>query len=359
MGAKCTCVSEISRDENSLKLDVSKINDVEKSIEIEEKPVDSEDLVRLQGVIRGFMDRKKTKAIYNSSRNTKSRFSKKSPNPELGLVESVKTLEKIPDYSSLIVKKMQKKLGNYEFSSFDDKVKRISRGPVMLSNQAVYIGEWNLTEQRDGFGMQIWLDSTVYEGTWKNDMPYKGRFIFGHGEVYDGEYLDNQACGKGSFYSINDSIYSGQWLRDKRHGLGHESLSDGVIYKGEFYEDRKNGKGQMVFMDTSEYDGDFFDDHIHGIGKFIWADGREYLGEFNYGKMHGKGIFIWPDGRKYEGEYLNDQKHGYGRFVTSANSMYEGDWRFGKKHGIGVQLSDNGISRKGEWEEGKRLRWID
>lgn len=359
MGVRCTCISEISKEEGSVKLDLSNRQALNESLEIEEKTVDVRDLIRLQGVIRGFMDRKKTKTIYNSNRNTRIRMSKKPPNPLLGSVTSMQTIAKVPDYSSLIVKKMQRKLGNYEFCSVNDGCSRVSRGPVLLSNQAVYIGEWNSNEQRDGFGMQIWPDSTVYEGTWKNDMPLKGRLIYEHGDVYDGEYLDNQACGKGTFYSVNDSIYSGQWLRDRRHGLGHESSSDGVIYKGEFYEDLKNGRGQIAFSDTSEYEGDFFDDHIHGIGKFIWADGREYLGEFNYGKMHGKGTFMWPDGRKYEGEYLNDQKHGYGRFITSTNNLYEGNWKFGKKHGEGIQISDNGISKKGEWVEGKRIRWIE
>lgn len=359
MGAKCSCINEQCRDDHSIRFEQSKIVIEEEPLDLEEQEIDVNELIKLQGVIRGFLDRKRSKVVYGSNRNTRSKSGRKPQNPEPGDVVSLCLVDKVPDYSSSVVKKIQKRLGVYQFSKVNDGVCRVSRGPVMMSNKAVYIGEWNQSDQRDGFGMQIWPNSTMYEGIWKGNNLAKGRLIFDHGEAYDGEFQDNQANGNGTFYSIFDSIYSGQWLRDMRHGMGHESNANGEIYKGEFYEDKKSGKGLIVFSDTSEYDGDFLDDHIHGIGKFSWADGREYLGEFAYGKMEGKGSFVWPDGRRYEGEYSNDQKHGFGRFVTSGKSMYEGYWKHGKKHGTGLQVSDNGISRKGEWEDGKRIRWVD
>jgi hypothetical protein len=352
-------MNEQSKDEHSAIFLPEKIIIQEELVEASPESIDLRDLVKLQGVIRGYLGRKRAKVLISSNRNTRVKQSKKPANPEVGTVESLYLLEKIPDYSSPVVTKLQKKLGIYLFDKRNDGNTRISRGPILMSNKAVYIGEWNQSDQRDGFGMQIWNNGSLFEGLWKSNAMVKGRLIFDHGEVYEGEFFENQACGNGTFYSLSESIYSGQWLRDLRHGLGHESSVNGDIYKGEFYEDKKNGKGLIVFNDTSEYDGDFSDDHIHGFGKFSWADGREYLGEFAFGKMEGKGTFVWPDGRRYEGEYLNDQKHGFGRFFTSEKNMYEGFWKHGKKHGTGIQTSENGLTRKGQWLEGKRIKWVD
>lgn len=354
MGIKCTCLKEISIDETSLRFDFSKSISISESSEV----FSLNDIILLQGVLRGFIDRHKSKALSNNYRNSRSKTFKKQPNPDLGKVLSTDVCTKAIDYKSRVVQNTQKKLGPFLSQKLIINALRKSRGPVLLSNNAIYIGEWNDSDHRDGYGMQIWPECSIYEGTWKDDSLLKGRLIFENGDAYEGEFLNNKALGKGILYHNEGGVYNGEWVGDKKHGLGQEVSSNGLKYSGEFYDDKKHGKGLMVFEDSSEYDGEFFEDLIQGFGKFVWIDGREYLGEWVNGKMQGKGIFTWKDGRKYEGEYFQDQKHGFGKFVDESGGIYEGYWVKGKKHGFGMQSLKYGLQRKGEWEDGRRIRWV-
>jgi len=45
-----------------------------------------------------------------------------------------------------------------------------------------------------GKGKLSWVDGSLYEGEWKNDMSNgKGRLIHSDGDVYEGEWVDNKA----------------------------------------------------------------------------------------------------------------------------------------------------------------------
>lgn len=354
MGVKCSCMHEMSRDEGSLRFEGHK-----DLLEPHLATVDIGDLIRLQGVFRGYIDRRRTKSLYNNNKNSKSKALRKSENPDLGHITNLEPADKVPDYSSKEVQNTTRKLGNLKYQLPKDNIKRSSHGPILLSNRAVYIGEWNDSNQRDGFGMQIWPDSSIYEGYWKADFPIKGRLIFSDGDAYDGDFVNNKALGQGTFYSKEGTIYTGEWHNDKRQGQGNETTAEGSVYTGEYHQDKKHGNGIMTFIDKSQYNGEFWEDQIHGKGEYRWNDGREYVGDWVRGKMHGQGIFIWQDGRRYDGEYHNDQKHGFGKFISTNGASYEGYWLHGKKHGLGVQYFDNGIARKGEWEDGKRIRWVD
>lgn len=353
MGVRCSCLNELSIEESSLRFENSKENSKK------EFDLDLGEVITLQGVLRGYMDRKKAKVIYSNYRNVKSKIYKKIQNPDLGKVGDLNAQDEVPNYTSPIVQGTVRRLGPYRYHMEGDGIERHSKGPILLSNQAVYVGEWNCLDQRDGYGMQIWPDFTMYEGYWKFDNMLKGRIIYENGDAFDGEFFENKACGKGTYYYNDGTIYTGDWLSDKKHGVGTETTLEGIVYKGEFYQDKKHGKGLMSFNDSSEYHGEFFEDLMQGFGKYSWNDGREYEGEWVNGKMQGKGVFTWNDGRKYIGEYLNDQKHGFGKFVSSNSNVYEGYWVHGKKHGLGVEIFSNGISKKGEWEDGKKLRWVE
>lgn len=37
---------------------------------------------------------------------------------------------------------------------------------------------------------------------------------------YEGEWVDNKACGKGKFTHTNLDTYDGEWKDNKAHGIG-------------------------------------------------------------------------------------------------------------------------------------------
>lgn len=58
----------------------------------------------------------------------------------------------------------------------------------VMDNMARYTGEWHKTKNvRQGRGVQIWPDGSMYEGYWKDNKAHgRGRLIHSDGDVYDG-----------------------------------------------------------------------------------------------------------------------------------------------------------------------------
>eukprot|EP00347_Sterkiella_histriomuscorum_P008950 403343115 len=181
---------------------------------------------------------------------------------------------------------------------------------LRLVNNTVYSGQLDIkTQQKEGFGIQIWPDGSKYVGQWlRSKANAYGRFILADGDVYEGE-----------------------WKDDKAHGYGIYHYADGAKYEGEWRDDKQEGPGREEWPDQSSFQGMYRDGKKHGFGKFIWADGACYEGDWQLNKMHGRGVFTWTDGRRYEGEYENDKKHGYGIFTWPDGRRYEGMWKNGKQ----------------------------
>lgn len=71
------------------------------------------------------------------------------------------------------------------------------RAMTYMENGARYIGQWIVgTKTRQGRGVQIWSDGTIYMGYWKdNKACFKGRLIHADCDVYEGDWVDDKAHG--------------------------------------------------------------------------------------------------------------------------------------------------------------------
>lgn len=361
MGSNCSCfyganIDEKQFSELSLESKEIKINSFhpkQEAININaDLIIDINQLIKFQSYLRGYIDRYQVKNINIIS---------KPSNP---FRKSVHELPEnlVPDYSNAASLKIISNLGPLirECGNNQDLV---SKGPVLMENKAIYIGQWNLNHMREGIGTQYWNDGTVYEGFWANDKANgKGRMVHANGDVYEGNWENDRACGRGVFihsYGSTDVYagvkYEGMWKNDKQQGEGKEIWPNGDWYQGMYENGAKHGNGKFQWADGNFYEGEFFKNFIHGFGTYKWSDGRTYTGTWKGNKMHGSGIFTWPDGRKYEGSYLNDKKHGYGVFIWQDHRKYEGNWKLGKQHGEGTYTSSNGISKSGTWHKGTKV----
>ena len=60
---------------------------------------------------------------------------------------------------------------------------------VKLESGAHYEGEWDEQGRKDGRGIQVHADGSIYEGYWKEDFAHgRGRLIHTDGDVYNGEW---------------------------------------------------------------------------------------------------------------------------------------------------------------------------
>ena len=129
----------------------------------------------------------------------------------------------------------------------------------------------------------------------------------------------------------------------------------GNIYKGEYENNQKNGKGTMIYPDGRKYIGEYKNDKRHGQGIFTFRNGSYYDGQWDCGKNHGKGIFKWRSGKTYIGDFENTRINGKGIMKYPDGSIYEGDFKNEDRHGNGLIISKyDGYSYEGEWTNDRK-----
>ena len=104
----------------------------------------------------------------------------------------------------------------YDPSREDEDRQRETKKMIQLENGAEYEGQWDKQGRKDGRGVQVWVDGSLYEGYWKNDKANgRGRLIHADGDVYNGEWKDDKAHGYGVYNHTDGARYEGQWFEDK------------------------------------------------------------------------------------------------------------------------------------------------
>lgn len=106
---------------------------------------------------------------------------------------------KIRENLRATVKEVYEKIGqfNYRRAELDScgfENSNLEVQPVtQCENGMYYIGQWNKTNNtREGRGIAIYADGSIYEGFWKHDSRNgAGRMIYSNGDVYQGEWTED------------------------------------------------------------------------------------------------------------------------------------------------------------------------
>jgi hypothetical protein len=247
MGKNCSCLRGNLAEDHQLQLDNPfPITEDQSPTKRPTGIIDLSSLILLQSTLRGYLDRKKCKAVHLADASKQLIFDAS------GLAESSQVRELIrselkeipehlvPDYSTSATIAAISRLGRFVLPEvMHDNSVRLRRGPVEMENGAIYTGEWNNDNQRHGVGVQVWNDGSRYEGIWKHDKACgRGRLIHADGDVYEGEWKEDKASGVGIYLHTDGARYEGMWENDKQHGEGVETWPDGARYEGSY----RNGK---------------------------------------------------------------------------------------------------------------------
>lgn len=176
--------------------------------------------------------------------------------------------------------------------------------------------------------------------------------------VYQG-YRDEQGtkCGLGQTLFPDGDMYTGEYHDNQRHGVGtYYWTHHGMIYCGQWISNRRSGIGRMIFADGSRYYGAWSDDKIHGVGRYTYPDGSSYNGTWVNGVKHGDGTYTFPDGSKYTGSFV-DGDFVSGEWILGASgTRFIGRFKNGAPSGKGVfvfKSRDGGSFRQeGEYVNG-------
>ncbi|KAM3130628.1 hypothetical protein pb186bvf_017325, partial [Paramecium bursaria] len=129
-------------------------------------------------------------------------------------------------------------------------------------------------EEEDGyhFGVYELNDGTLYQGTWKDKERF-GTQIWKNGSIFEGQFSNNQANGKGRMIYADGDFYIGQWVDDMCQGIGTYTHNDGTVYVGDWFRDMQHGRGSETFKDGSSYQGDYERGKKQGQGIIKFKDG--------------------------------------------------------------------------------------
>ncbi|CAM9672084.1 unnamed protein product, partial [Discosporangium mesarthrocarpum] len=186
-----------------------------------------------------------------------------------------------------------------------------------------------------------------------------GTWITRSGWTYEGPLVDNHfdidnIHGIYRVTTPGGEVYEGEYVDQERHGIGEYIYADNTVYIGEWHRGQRQGFGKLESADGAVYEGEFDHDLIHGDGVWRWPDGSTYVGESKHGKREGKGQYITKMRDIYYGTYKDNKPNGSGIFKYCDGSSYSGYFEMGRRHGQGTYKDSKGVRSTGTWCDDKK-----
>jgi hypothetical protein len=200
--------------------------------------------------------------------------------------------------------------------------------------------------KKHGLGFHLWEHGDIYVGQWQEDQ-LSGCGLYFHNDYsrYVGDFKDGVKHGEGTYEWPDGTTYTGQFRDGLRTGRGTLNLpkdSNGQSigsYEGEWKDGFMNGFGYLAMKGEAEYKGIFENNTLHGEGRMEFPYGEIFNGQFNKGEMRGDVSQTWPNGDEYRGAGRNGTCHGRGTFSSPSRGLQlTGMWEAGRMQGHGKLL---------------------
>lgn len=104
-----------------------------------------------------------------------------------------------------------------------------------------------------------------------------------------------------------------------KHGYGVFKWASGNVYKGNYKEDQRHGYGEMYWTDGSVYKGEWIRGIQHGYGEMIFPDGTKKVGMFDHN------TFVSPvqDNSFISKDIIHKSSNSQERNISALNDSYE------------------------------------
>lgn len=124
-------------------------------------------------------------------------------------------------------------------------------GSLSWPDGSKYWGSFK-NDQINGEGDFLWANGYKYKGEFVNgSFNGKGTLNNPNGSHYTGEFKDGLFHGEGKFIWIFDKAdkskkekYCGHYVFGKREGMGKYTFANGDVYQGEWFDNQPHGQGQ-------------------------------------------------------------------------------------------------------------------
>jgi len=147
--------------------------------------------------------------------------------------------------------------------------------------------------------------------------PTEGKFFYPDGgATYEGQFRYEPAHEGEDLAELARSDPDALASRPRlRHGRGR-LVEDGCVYDGDWVDDKATGRGTFAFASGATYTGDVVDGRYQGEGTYTWGDGaggatcRKYVGRWEDSLMHGPGEYTDAGGRRWTGSFYRGSGPG-------------------------------------------------
>jgi hypothetical protein len=79
-----------------------------------------------------------------------------------------------------------------------------------------------------------------------------GTFTWESGNIYHGNYINDERMGYGEMYWTDGSCYKGDWIKGIQHGRGIMTFPDGRIKDGYFDTNVFKGNTQIISSEPNQ-----------------------------------------------------------------------------------------------------------
>lgn len=173
-----------------------------------------------------------------------------------------------------------------------------------------------------------------YNGQWKDDKKNgQGVFDWGDGSKYDGQFVANIRCGRGTYYFPSGDRYTGDWRNDKENGKGIYTFANETYTKVTMLTENvpeKVSSGIRTATPTLAIslreNATVWERWSGAMETNMWVNGKTtcrtsqgkltkhsgdiFDGEFHNGRIEGQVIIHFANGSKFKGTYLNGRRNG-------------------------------------------------
>ena len=117
-----------------------------------------------------------------------------------------------------------------------------------------------------------------------------------------------------------EDVYTGMLNpRQQRHGFGVMFYGNGDIYRGEWINDNKSGKGQYLFSNGNHVEGTFKDNSLNGVTIVRFSDGVELCAYFMNNQIASEEIEVNFD--KKNNLFLNMKEKNLKKMVMEVGKL--------------------------------------
>ncbi|MBP5445957.1 MAG: hypothetical protein J6Y28_07285 [Acholeplasmatales bacterium] len=195
---------------------------------------------------------------------------------------------------------------------------------VVKTKSGLFIGDVR-GGKINGVGTYYYENGDIYEGSFRdNIIDGNGVYHFGSGDKkgdrQEGSYVKNVIVGQAFYYykdgRIESRVYNPQGKLIGKKLLNVNTIepdqrvvtfSNGDIYVGQVMDGERCGKGTYYFANGERYEGFFRNNNRHGVGTYFYTNGDFERGSFESGKKNGPFIYTFSNGKKENRVYLRDK----------------------------------------------------